>query len=238
MPDSLTELARRAEYENYRIELIKRFVPSGRLLEIGPAYGILAYLAKSAGFDVDVIEMDEECCTFLSQVVGVNVIQSSQPHEVLKGKGPYDVIVIRHVIEHLAEPWKCLQSAAESLTPGGILCITTPNPDALQFRLLGSIWSHIDAPRHLQLFPKHLMVRKLSDLGLALVFSTFDDRAGLDSNRFGWRVSLANLFSSHLGKKVISLLGEIISLIISPVERINSNGSTYTLVVRKTEQQQ
>src|SRR5512143_1623848 len=62
LPESLETLAKNAAGERYKIELVRRFVESGKLLEIGPATGGFAYLAKQAGFDVEAIEMDSRCC--------------------------------------------------------------------------------------------------------------------------------------------------------------------------------
>lgn len=235
LPASLEELAKLAEPERYRIEIVQQFITAGRFLEIGPAYGILAYLAKEAGFTVDAIEMDARCCNFLAHVVGVHVIQSSHPQEALQNKGPYDVIVMRHVLEHLAEPWECLRQVASTLAPGGILCISTPNPDALQFKVLRSFWWHIDSPRHLQLIPSKLLVNQLGKLGLDPMLLTCNDRGGLDCNRAGWAISLANLVPSALAKKGLRAVGKVVNMLVKPYECAGLNGSAYTLVVRKEE---
>ena len=58
-----------------------------------------------------------------------------------------------HVIEHLRRPWEVIERAAANLQDGGVLAIATPNPRALQFKLLRRRWAHLDAPRHLFLIP-------------------------------------------------------------------------------------
>ena len=63
------------------------------------------------------------------------------------------------IIEHLIDPWDTLQAAAESLLPGGVLVVATPNPGAFQFRFLRGRWTHVDAPRHTALIPSRGSVR-------------------------------------------------------------------------------
>jgi len=44
-------------------------------------------------------------------------------------KGPYDVITLWHVIEHLPNPWEILDAVYASLKPGGVLALASPNSD-------------------------------------------------------------------------------------------------------------
>ena len=195
---SLDELSRAAARERYRLDLVQPFVGSGLCLEIGPNYGIFPYLAKEAGFEVDVVEMDEDCCRFLKEVVGVNVVRSSEPERELATMGPYNLIVMRHVLEHLPKPWQCLDAAAARLLPGGVLYIASPNPRALQLKLLGSRWPHLDAPRHLQLIQADTLIDHMRSLDLVPVLVTCNDMGGLDCNIFGWERALTNLSTHRL----------------------------------------
>ncbi len=149
-PERLAELARK---DTFKIETLAHYSRPGRLLEIGPAWGTFALQAKQAGYQVDAIEMDANCCAFLNQTVGVRAICSNAPHEVMESLGSHDVIAIWQVIEHIPDPWTLLGAVAKNLSPGGILILATPNADAWQFRVMGSEWPHIDAPRHLFLIP-------------------------------------------------------------------------------------
>ena len=115
MPPTLKRLASRAEAERYKVETVRRFVPEGRLLDIGPSYGGFAYLASRAGFEVEVIERDPECCRFLTGVVGVRVAQSADVCAALAALPPYRVITLWQVIEHLPDPWRTLEAAADRL---------------------------------------------------------------------------------------------------------------------------
>ncbi|MDO9372329.1 MAG: class I SAM-dependent methyltransferase [Gammaproteobacteria bacterium] len=216
-----------------KIETVLKFARGGRLLEIGPAFGVFAWQAKQAGFVVDVIEMDARCCEFLRQNIGVNVRQSNSPHSVMPTLPQHEVIAIWHVLEHLPEPLAFLRAAAANLAPGGVLVIAMPNPDAFQFRLMGRRWPHLDAPRHLTLIPAALLARKAQELGLDRVYLTSDDSDARSWNRFGWQRLLMNRFAGKFMQRVMFVLGYALSLIMMPFDRKAFNGSAYTIVFRK-----
>ncbi len=95
IPSSLEQLEAKVEQVRFRMDMVQQYASkTGRLLEIGPSYGGFAFLAKQSGFSVDVVEMDSECCRFLRDVVGVNVIYTGNVRKALEGLGQYDVIVL------------------------------------------------------------------------------------------------------------------------------------------------
>ena len=139
------------EREEAKLALIGRFVAEGRLVEVGPGPGMFTRMANQRGYAVTAIEMDPRYCEVLREEVGVEVVQSADPVAALSELPGADVVVMWHAIEHLPDPCAVLQRSVEALRPGGLLAISTPNPDSLQARLLGARWAHLDAPRHLQL---------------------------------------------------------------------------------------
>jgi len=233
IPTSIKDLIAKSEKVRFRIEIVQKFVTQGCLLEIGPSYGGFAFLAKQAGFEVKVIEMDKQCCQFLTDVVGVYSINTDNVIMALWEAPRYNVIALWHVIEHLSEPWTILNMLAKLLLPGGIIVISTPNPDSLQFKILKRYWVNVDAPRHLELIPATLLKRFMHERGLETVLITTTDKDGLTLNRFGWNVSLMHLFNNPIGKLSMRVMWRIISFVLNPIERNGLHGSAYTMVFRK-----
>lgn len=227
------ELQTWSHFERYKLDIILNYRTTGRLIEIGPASGAFAYLAKTAGFDVTAIEMDRRCAEYLSSKLGIGVIHSADEANALKTAGTADVIAMWHVIEHLVDPWSMLSVAAGSLRPGGILVVAAPNPQAFQFRLLSASWAHVDAPRHLWLIPMGVIGERGAKAGLAVRLATTRDAGSLFWNRFGWQQSLANRFASSSCRRVASLAGRGIALAASVLESREGWGSAYTLVLQK-----
>jgi 2-polyprenyl-3-methyl-5-hydroxy-6-metoxy-1,4-benzoquinol methylase len=232
-PPTREHLLSMAAADHYKIELVQRFVSGGRLLEIGPSWGSFTYLAKAAGFQVEALEMDAGCCTYLNEVVGVKSVNESDVCTALPKLDRYDVIALWHVIEHIPDPWAALQAIAGALLPGGIVIMAAPNPSALQFRILGRFWAHVDAPRHVELIPASLLARHMASLGLEPVLDTTTDAGSLVWNAFGWEVSLSNFFAHPLTKKVARRTGNVISRLLDPFEKKNGLGSAYTVAFRK-----
>ena len=243
IPTSIDDLIERTKWQSDRIKLVQQFVKSGRLLEIGPSYGAFAFYAKQAGFHVDAIEMDDDCCQFLEDVVGVHAIHSNKPHETLANlEQMYDVIVMWQVIEHLAEPWQMIDSCVNHLAQGGILVIGTPNPDAFQFRIFKKRWVHADPPRHLSLIPSALLNQYSQRLNLeTLKLSTkYSENPVHDS--YGWKRSFMNLIASRekVGlSRVIQIFLGVIGLILNKVlfafDKKEGNGSTYVAIFKMPE---
>ena len=230
---SLDRLQQVADKDRNKIELVLRFSPRGRLLEVGPAFGVFAWQAKQAGLTVDVIEMDTRCCEYLRDTLGVNVTQSDNPPAAMKGLQPHDVIAIWHVLEHLPDPLALLRQAAENLLPGGMLVIAMPNPKAWQFGVMGKRWPHLDAPRHLTLIPARWLERQAAEFGLEKIYLTSDDSDARSWNRFGWQRLLMNRVHGKFLQRVMFVFGYGLSLLMTYLDRRNFSGSAYTVVFRK-----
>jgi SAM-dependent methyltransferase len=231
---SLERLAAIARKDRSKIETILRLAHGSRLLEIGPAFGVFAWQAKQAGFSVDVIEMDARCCEYLRDKVGVNVLQSNDPNSAIRALPQHEVIAVWHVLEHLSDPLGFLRAAAANLAPDGVLVIAMPNPSAFQFRIMGSRWPHLDAPRHLALIPAATLAQKAREAGLEQIYLTSDDGDARRWNRFGWQRLLMNRFAWKFMRRMMLVFGYGLSLLMAPLDRRNFNGSAYTIAFRKS----
>ncbi len=227
------EMSAWSRSERYKLDIVTRFRRGGRLIEIGPASGAFAYLAREAGFDVAAIEMDARCCAYLANELRIEVVHSAEEAKALEGLAPADVIALWHVLEHLSDPWHMLEVAAAKLNPGGILVLAAPNPAAWQFGLLRDRWVHVDAPRHQWLIPAQVLAQRGHALGLASRLQTTRDAGSLSWNRFGWQWSLASGHSSPFARKAAMLAGRVAAAAAWVVESREGRGAAYTLVLQK-----
>jgi SAM-dependent methyltransferase len=234
LPTSAEDLLERSErLQQWKIDTVLQFKKTGKLLEIGPAYGLFAFLAKRAGFQVSAIEMDSRCCDYLRDVIGIDVVESSDTLKALKALPKFDVIVLWQVLEHLPEPWPILDALAERLAPDGIIVLDVPNPNSFQFGILGHRWVHLDPPRHVTLISSELLRERIESRGLTTDLITSANEGANGYNGFGWAFSLKNFFRSNLVRKAADFIGRVISKLLIPVERTGNRGSTYTAVFRK-----
>lgn len=230
VPSSLDQLEAEAASERYKVEYVKRFVNSGRLLDIGAGYGRFVYLAHQAGYEVDAIEIDGKCCEFITNVIGTRAMAHPQPDVALAGLEPYDVITAWHVLEHLTDPRAALKAAVQNLRAGGWLIVAMPNPESLQFRVFGHCWAHLDAPRHLQLLPPNLLIHEVtSDGRMRFVEATATDRGSLDYNYLGWTWSMRHALRVRGAWRV----GAILARTLARCEQAGMRGSCYTAAFQK-----
>lgn len=260
VPKSLGELQHVVEQRRYRLDILQRYAGSGRkLLEIGGGYGDFAYLAKSVGYEVDVIEMDADCCQFIESIVQAHTFHTNDIPDALQKLGTYDVIALWQVIEHVLDPWGLLSLIAQHLNPNGILVLATPNPNAFQLKVFRKRWSHFEAPRHLNFIPSAVLSKFAHGLGLKTRLATSTDHESIICNTMGWKRSLMGLVGISAGEKVafgqqeafqakrgslvfgvskaiLRLFVGLITVILLPIERTGFRGTTYTMVFQKDDQ--
>jgi len=134
-----------------------------RLLDLGCGNGAFLLRARSAswavvGVDPDPKAVETACRQGLDvRLGGLESLDSSIEQ--------FDVITLRHVIEHVHHPVEVLQACYRLLKPGGFLWLETPNLMSEGHRLYGANWIHLDPPRHLVLFTLKSMCNALSVAG-------------------------------------------------------------------------
>jgi SAM-dependent methyltransferase len=105
----------------------------------------------------------------------------------------FDVVVMRHVIEHFPSARLALKKVAHLLKPGGVLFITTPNFDSLDGKIFGRYWHDLDPPRHLAVFSVTTLDRMLKNTGL----ETLNIKHSLVPN--SWIYSIRNVLIERFG---------------------------------------
>ncbi|MGZ8309853.1 MAG: class I SAM-dependent methyltransferase [Rhodoplanes sp.] len=149
------------------VAFIRAFVPRGRLLELGCAYGFFLQEAKRH-YDVCGIELAADAAEFCRSR-GLGVVTGVADAATLDRLGPpFDVIVLLDVIEHLPRPDETLVLAAQRLAPGGIIVLTTGDFGSLAARVLGAGWRLMTPPQHLWFFTAESFRRLASQNGLGV----------------------------------------------------------------------
>jgi SAM-dependent methyltransferase len=84
--------------------------------------------------------------------------------------GPFDVVSMNDVIEHVTDPQEMLRRAAAMLRPGGILYLVTPDVCSLSARILRGRWWGF-RPAHLYYFSVATLGQMLERAGLEPVLT-------------------------------------------------------------------
>ncbi|HWA10115.1 MAG TPA: class I SAM-dependent methyltransferase [Opitutaceae bacterium] len=88
--------------------------------------------------------------------------------------GGYDLIMMHHVLEHLADPKGSLGELRGRLAPGGRLLVRIPVAASETARLYGPDWFNLDPPRHLLVPSRRGMELLAERSGFRVVRTEFD----------------------------------------------------------------
>lgn len=150
------------------VDLIRRHVPAGELLDVGCGHGLLLDEARRSGYSVTGLELSESARAYATDVLGLDVHdQTIERFANECSDGSFQVIVLADVIEHLEDPLRALDACRRLLAPGGALCVITPDPSSAAARLAGPRWwGYILA--HTYLFPRKTLRELLESRGLVI----------------------------------------------------------------------
>jgi len=141
--------------------------PSGRLLEIGCAYGFFLDVAAVA-WDVDGIDISREAVAACRARFGSRVQCGDLP-DVPLADGQFDWVVAWDTIEHVDRPKDHIRRAFALLKPGAHLALTTGDISSLAARCSGSRWRLLTPPSHLTFFSRRGMRLLLAEAGFTNV---------------------------------------------------------------------
>jgi protein-L-isoaspartate O-methyltransferase len=229
----MAEFDARSISQQWKVELLKSLVPSGELLEVGPATGEFAFAARKCGYVPTLLEMDEKCCRFLSDKLGLAVRLTADPATSFDGNARYDAICIWQAIEHIPEVWKLMRVAASRLTRGGAMILSTPNPESFQARLLGRYWPHLDAPRHLYLIPRGWMRSFADQNSLTVVLDTTRDVGSIGLNYYGWYLAVRNALRRRISDGTVARMAARLTSLFRSWEEAEGGGCSYTIALRR-----
>jgi SAM-dependent methyltransferase len=134
------------------LDYLGKFVETGSLLEIGCSYGFFLAAARQRGWRVVGVELSSAAAAYARTEQGLDVRFGTLDQPDLSRDGPFDAIVLLHVLEHLLDPVAALEVIRRLLAPNGIAYIATPNLSSLEYRLLRSWWLWVDPRAHVCLF--------------------------------------------------------------------------------------
>lgn len=154
------------------LERIRKYRPTGRLLEIGCGTGAFLKLASEAGYQVMGIEPRSDYAVYARDKFGVDVIQGlvGDPRQSIElpTRG-FDIVVMLAVIEHVLDVRKVVQEVQKCLRPGGIFYLMTPDGSSLSARMLGPRWKQYHVCWHHQFFNQHTLRRLLTGQGFRVL---------------------------------------------------------------------
>ena len=188
-------------YRDSRVlNLIKKYKPSGDLLDIGAAYGYFLKLAQDSGFNIFGIEPNKESARIAKERFDID-LESTFFDDNYKNPQKFDVITNFHVIEHAINPAEFIRNIQNHLKDGGIAVFETPNIQSFNAFIMGDKWPYIIPNEHLFYFSFKSLVPLLIGSGFEILYKK---RTGIFIHRKGGR--LVDAIRSERASRGLNLL--------------------------------
>jgi SAM-dependent methyltransferase len=130
-------------------------------------------------------------------------------------RGPFDLVFMNQVIEHLPSPLNTLRAIRDAMNTGGVLSIETPSLSGLDYRLQPrSQWGGWHAPRHFALFDETSLRAIVEKAGFLV--ESFE----YIPSPFLWAETLRVRTSCSVFKKFLNIQNLFYLLAVAPPEMI------------------
>jgi SAM-dependent methyltransferase len=134
------------------------------MLDIGCGTGWISKLWADAGARVTGLEPSGARAD-VAKKRGIRVLPCYA--EELFDNEKYDLIVMRHVLEHIEEPKTILRSLVKRINPGGLLMVVVPNIDCIGRKMLDADWTWV-LPWHCNFFNPRSLAFLLAECGFQI----------------------------------------------------------------------
>lgn len=222
-----------------RFKIVKKYIPKGRLLDVGCATGdFLSEFKTDENWEGFGIEPSMSAASYAKENIGLEVLASTLNHAPFPDN-KFDVLTMWDVLEHVYEPCKVLDEVARLLRPGGIFVVNHPNLDSIDRSIFGRFWAGFELPRHLYLFPTKLLEELMIERGFQQV-----ERLCLYGSHAGTSTSFKFAIQHFTDRKHLEeffariTLGKLARVLLLPYFKIIDLlkiGSNVTVVFKKQE---
>ncbi len=147
-----------------KVNRLLRQKPNAKILNIGIATGATSIMLAKYG-EVTSLEYDEDCCEFVREKCGIDVIHGSMT-ELPFDSNHYDLVCAFDVVEHIEDDDKAISELKRVMNQDGNYFLTVP---AFMF-----LWSeHDEINHHYRRYTRSSFVKLLKGQGLTPQYNTY-----------------------------------------------------------------
>jgi 2-polyprenyl-3-methyl-5-hydroxy-6-metoxy-1,4-benzoquinol methylase len=148
--------------------LARRYGKRGsRLLEVGSGMGHLVGQLEDT-FETFGVDINHWAVKKSKEVVNTSQLQTASAQELPFTNHSFNIVIIKHIVEHLPDPQKAIQEIGRVTEPGGTLILATPNLDSLLKPWKGDRWIGYQDPTHISLKPPAQWISYIEGAGFAI----------------------------------------------------------------------
>jgi SAM-dependent methyltransferase len=165
--DYVEEEAGQRETARRMLAKVERYVPPGRLLDLGPWVGFYMAEAEARGWTATGIEPSGFASKYARDRLGLDV-RTGDLYEAELPESGFDAVLMGDVLEHLTRADDALERIRGWLAPDGVLILLLPDAGSRLARLLGRRWWAV-VPTHVHYFTQNSVARMLDRHGFEVV---------------------------------------------------------------------
>jgi 2-polyprenyl-3-methyl-5-hydroxy-6-metoxy-1,4-benzoquinol methylase len=148
--------------------LARRYGRRGsRFLEVGSGMGHLTGQLEDA-FETFGCDINHWAVKKSKEVVNKSLLQTASAQELPFRDDSFNVVIIKHIVEHLPDPQKAIEDIARVTEAGGTLILATPNLDSLLKPWKGDKWIGYQDPTHISLKPPAEWISYIEGAGFTI----------------------------------------------------------------------
>ena len=131
-----------------------------RTLDFGGGIGLTALMFQDHGVDAAVVEASRK---YAEKHPSLGITSFGSAKEALEQQGPFDLVMMKDVLEHVSHPREVLAQLIACVKPGGYFYLRVPNVIAYRFH-----WS-IGTKDNINHFTPKIVFQLLKEHGLETV---------------------------------------------------------------------
>ncbi|MGK2945897.1 MAG: glycosyltransferase, partial [Desulfuromonadales bacterium] len=131
---------------------LPRWVPGGRLLDVGCAWGGYLGRMQQLGWEVHGVELNAQAAAFAQQELGLTSVRAGSINDLDYPEDFFDVVHLSMVLEHVTDPLKTLSKLGRLLKDNGQLILSVPDIEGAEARLFREKSYTLQVPQHLSHF--------------------------------------------------------------------------------------
>lgn len=149
-----------------RISRLAAYTSGKNFLDVGCNYGFSVKAAAELGLDAKGIDIDETAITESRKAFSDLSFDNISIEDYAAQGNKADIIYTSEVIEHVHNPDSFMQAVSKTLSPNGILYLTTPDAGHWRVPANFSDWGDVMPPEHIIYFTRKGMARLFEKHGL------------------------------------------------------------------------
>lgn len=203
-PEVQRALNKLPDFETIEESLTGLLPSKGYVVEVGAYSGVLLKLFNARGWKTMGIEPDGRAVEFACREYKLDVRNGTLLSLPLD-PATADAVVMLHVIEHLDNPAKNVQTVSRLLRKDGIFVVETPVYDSLTYRILGRRERNLSCDGHIFFYTEDTLSQLLRASGFTIIKV---ERVGrtLSVSRLLWNIGVIS--KNDFVRRILSAFSE------------------------------